>query len=396
VTRRLPALVLAGLVLALGLGACGGRDANLEAGPPMARDFFGMNAQIVAQAAQAGKVDYAEQQAAQIARTGVGFVRSSFDWALVEPDPPVDGRHAYDFAGLDPWVTALARNHLRWLPTVKGGPVPNWAGIPAVTAECGTNSPPARTADYAALLDALARRYGREGSFWDEHPDLPYEPITNYEAWNEPNFARLWCPEPDPSAYARLYLAAREAVHAVDPKAVVLLGGLAAFPVDEAGPPAKLTPDTFLSQAVEAVPRLADEVDAVAVHPYGANPEAVLAALGRFRSALDANGLAGERMLADEIGWHTQGAVGLPAVPEEQRAEYFTEVTPAVARSKCGVTGIAAHTWVTLEHRPAFSEHWLGMADPLTGKPYPSAIAYAEQVKALEHGRPVAVASSPC
>jgi hypothetical protein len=292
VTRRLPALVLAGLVLALGLGACGGRDANLEAGPPMARDFFGMNAQIVAQAAQAGKVDYAEQQAAQIARTGVGFVRSSFDWALVEPDPPVDGRHAYDFAGLDPWVAALARNHLRWLPTVKGGPVPNWAGIPAVTAECGTNSPPARTADYAALLDALARRYGREGSFWDEHPDLPYEPITNYEAWNEPNFARLWCPEPDPSAYARLYLAAREAVHAVDPKAVVLLGGLAAFPVDEAGPPAKLTPDTFLSQAVEAVPRLADEVDAVAVHPYGANPEAVLAALGRFRSALDANGLA--------------------------------------------------------------------------------------------------------
>jgi hypothetical protein len=397
--RVRPALLLAALALAVAacLAACnGGGGASVEGGPPVPRDFFGMNAQIVAQAAQAGKVEYAETQAAQIARTGVGFVRSAFDWALVEPEAPVGGRHAYDLSGLDPWVAALARNRMRWLPTVKGGPVPDWAGIRGLGDECGTNSPPARTADYAALMDALARRYGRDGSFWDDHPDLPYEPVTDYEAWNEPNFARLWCPEPDPPAYARLYLAAREAVHAVDPKAVVLLGGLAAFPVDEAGPPAKMTPDTFLSQAVEAVPRLRDRVDAVAVHPYGANPDAVLAALGRFRSALDANGLAGQKMLADEIGWHTQGAVGLPAVPEEQRAEYFAEVTPAVTRSNCGVIGIAAHTWVTLEHRPAYSEHWLGMADPLTGEPYPSATAYREQVRALEHGRPVATSPSPC
>ena len=75
-------------------------------------------------------------------------------------------------------------------------------------------------------------------------------------------------------------------------------------------------------------------------------------------------------------------------LPEEQRAEYFAEVTPAVTRSGCGVSGIAAHTWVTLEHRPAFSEHWLGMADPLTGEPYPSATAYAEQVGWNRH-RPI-------
>jgi hypothetical protein len=381
------------MAIAIILAGCGDTEPRTQAGPPIDRDFFGMNAQIVAQAAQAGKVDYAEHQATQIAKLGVGFVRSSFDWALVEPDPPVGGRHDYDLSRLDAWVAALARNQLRWLPTVKGGPVPDWAGVPGLRAECGTNAPPAGTANYASLMDALARRYGRDGSFWDEHADLPYEPITDYEAWNEPNFARLWCPEPNPGAYARLYLAARKAVHAVDPEAVVLVGGLAAFQLDEVGPPAKMTPDTFLSQAVQAVPRLRDEVDAVAVHPYGADPNAVLAALGRFRSALDANGMADEKMLADEIGWHTQGAVGLPAVPEERRAEYFAQVTPPVARSDCGVIGIAAHTWVTFEQRPAFSEHWLGMADPLTGEPYPSATAYGEQVRALERGEPLAPAT---
>ena len=88
---------------------------------------------------------------------------------------------------------------------------------------------------------ALARRYGRGGSFWKAHPRLPYEPITDYEVWNEPNFGRLWCPKPDPGAYARLYLAARSAVQAVDPKALVLVGGLAAFVTDDAGPPAKMS-----------------------------------------------------------------------------------------------------------------------------------------------------------
>jgi hypothetical protein len=376
---------------------CGKSGTTVESGPPVDHDFFGMNAQIVEQAAQAQKLDYADQQVTQIATLDVGFVRSAFDWAKVEPSPPAGGQHTYDFSGIDPWVETLARHRLRWLVTVKGGPIPDWAADPSdLAGDCGTNSPPDGTGTYAALMDALARRYGRGGSFWDEHPDLPYEPITDYEVWNEPNFGRLWCPTPDPAAYAKLYLAAHRAVHAVDPKAVVLVGGLASFMIDEAGPPAKMSVDTFLSRALDSEPELRRVVDAVAVHPYGATPGDVLVTLQRLRDVLDSNGLSDTAMLADEVGWHTMGPLGLPPVPEDQRADYFRTVTPAITRSNCDVIGIAAHTWVTLEQRTNFSEDWYGMADPLTGKPYPSATTYAAQVQALEQGRPVTLSPPAC
>ena len=395
-TRLSVSTAVAVMALVAGLAGCGGGETTVEVGPPVSRDFFGMNAQLVEQAAQAGKLDYADHQAAQIAGLGVGFVRSAFDWAAVEPSPPAGGRHSYDFSGLDGWVATLAREHLRWLVTVKGGPIPDWAAKPAAKGECGTNSPPRGTADYAALVDALARRYGRGGSFWSDHPGLPYEPITDYEVWNEPNFGRLWCPRPDPAAYARLYLAARAAIHAVDPKALVLVGGLAAVTKDEAGPPAKMSVGTFLSRATGAVPSLGRAADAVAVHPYGATAGAVVGMLRYLRATLDSSGFDGRAMLADEVGWHTHGALGLPSVPEDQRAADFRVVTPAITRSDCDVIGIAAHTWVTAEQRTNYSEDWYGVADPLTGQPYPSAIAYSDQVKALESGDPVAATPPAC
>jgi len=390
-------LALAAAAAAVVLTGCGGGSTtSVEAGPPVPREFFGMNAQILEQVAASGNLVYTHRSAVEIARLGIGFVRSSFDWTQVEPAAPVAGRHTYRFAPLDGWVGTLASQHLRWLPTVKGGPIPEWAASPSPPPECGTNSPPRGTADYAALMEALARRYGRGGSFWHEHPDLPYEPVTEYEAWNEPNFGRLWCPKPEPASYARLYLAAHDAVHDVDAKAVVLVGGLAAFATDEAGPPAKTSYRTFLSDAVEAVPELRDSVDAVAVHPYGKDPEAVLRALSGFRDALDAAGLGSVPMNADEVGWHTRGALGLPPVPEDTRAEYFRVVTPAIARSGCGVTGIAAHTWVTPERRTSYPEDWYGMADPRTGEPYPSADAYGELAGRLEDGDPVPVTAPAC
>jgi hypothetical protein len=152
----------------------------------------------------------------------------------------------------------------------------------------------------------------------------------------------------------------------------------------------------FLSRAVHSEPRLGSDADAVAVHPYGPTAGAVLETLRYLRATLDSSGLQGEPMLADEVGWHTHGGVGLPSVPEDQRAADFRIVTPAITRSDCDVIGIAAHTWVTAEQRANYSEDWYGMADPITGQPYPSAIAYGDQVKALEAGQPVAAIPPAC
>jgi hypothetical protein len=36
---------------------------------------------------------------------------------------------------------------------------------------------PVRAEDYTAYLEALVRRYGPRGSFWDERPDVPRRPL---------------------------------------------------------------------------------------------------------------------------------------------------------------------------------------------------------------------------
>jgi len=58
------------VALAAALVGCGGGGSTVEVGPPVSRDFFGMNAQLVEQAAQAGKLDYADHQVEQIGMLG--------------------------------------------------------------------------------------------------------------------------------------------------------------------------------------------------------------------------------------------------------------------------------------------------------------------------------------
>jgi hypothetical protein len=270
--------------------------------------------------------------------------------------------------------------------TVKGNPTPTWAlGKDAVESGCGSRAPPAEVADYGALISALARRYGAGGAFWKSHPGLPATPITDYEVWNEPNFANFWCPGPDPAAYARLYLAAHAAVHRVDPEARVLLGGLAA--VKDSNPPENLNPRDFLGAALENQPDLRTTIDAVAVHPYAPTPPEVLASLRSLRSTLDSVGLNAVPMSVNELGWYTQGTGGNPPTSEARRAAGFAQLAPAIAGSDCDVIALSVHTWITREQNPADREDWYGLADPQTAEPYPSAVAYGDQVKALERGR---------
>ena len=179
------------------------------------------------------------------------------------------------------------------------------------------------------MMRALAERYGPGGSFWSAHPDLPYDPVTTYEVWNEPNLATFWCPRPDPAAYARIYLAAHQAIHAADPEATVLLGGLA--PVTASEPqeaPTKMAVGDFLARAIQEQPGLPEAVDAVAVHPYAPTPGAVLRTVVWFRKALSGAGLGVVPMSVNEFGWPTRGSEGpLAPVAEATRARYIVATT---------------------------------------------------------------------
>src|SRR5437763_145559 len=51
---------------------------------------------------------------------------------------------------------------------------------------------PARPADFAAFLRTLIGRYGPQGSFWAEHPDLPRVPVRAWQVWNEESGPFFW------------------------------------------------------------------------------------------------------------------------------------------------------------------------------------------------------------
>ena len=76
-------------------------------------------------------------------------------------------------------------------------------------------------------------RYGPDGDFWAEHQDevssgrLRYNPITDWQVWNEPNLSPFWTrAEPDAKEYARLLTITDEAIKAEDPDARTVLAGM--------------------------------------------------------------------------------------------------------------------------------------------------------------------------
>ncbi len=380
------ALLLVTGALALGVAACGEGENEPASAAGAGGDFFGINGVILRAWSSQGQADLVDRHLAQVEASGAGFVRATLGWQRIEPLPPVGDTRRYDFSDTDRWVSALARHGLRWSILGLGVPTPVWAADPEAPAACAGRQPPERAEDFAAVMGAMAHRYGSEGKFWALHPDLPRLPVIEYEVWNAPNNGSDWCPTPDPEAYADLYATTWETVHAADPDARVVIGGLGAFESRDPGSAgyARMAPGEFLARMLAHRPELANRVDAVGIHVYAVDAAGTIAGVAAFRQTIDASGLAGVPMVWNEVGWSTAGERGFPSTPEAERTVLIGEVTAAAAEIGCGIVSFAPHTWVTPELDPADAEDWFGISEPETGEPYPSALAYREAVAAAD------------
>ncbi len=311
----------------------------------------------------------------------IAAVRYDALWDKVEPLPPVNGVHTYNWVHLDTVVGNLAERGIRWLPIVD-------YSAPWVQRLPGNQfSPPASNEEFATYAQALASRYGRDGDLWEEYPELPEVPVTSFEIWNEPNHEAFWPPEPQPRQYLALYLASRAAIRKVDPEAKVVFGGLT-----------ENRPLEFLRAAVGDRRDAGDQIDAVGYHPYGTrndDVDLVLKRIASMRQTLVDLGMADVPIELTEIGWTTAGPYG--AVTDADRAKYLTQLIATLLESSCGVESVIAHTWVSLEQDPTSREHWFGLYHPdvvptASGSAYRSAVNRALDGEYRRYGP----ASAPC
>ena len=218
--------------------------------------------------------------------------RADSSWQLTEPKAPKRGRHTYVWTYNDMIVTDMATARLRWEPTLAFAP--NWAEVHRSrvlhlkSGKAIAYLPPASNATFAAYATAFMKRYGPHGAFWKANPTLPYTPVTSVEVWNEPDNIHDWGTDINLSDYMRMYEAVRTAVHRVDRSARVMTGGLA-------------WTESSLPRLLKAF--RGRPMDALAIHPYGANPSQSITVAKDALADMSAAGRGRTPVIANEYGW---------------------------------------------------------------------------------------------
>jgi hypothetical protein len=322
-----------------------------EARGPVPPGFFG-----VSMPATFAVSDIAEM------RGTVGTLRVPVFWFDCEPR-----RGEYDFTGLDEIVGEAATAGIRVLPFVYGSP--RWmTGDPA--------RPPLRNAAqlsaWRKFLRALAVRYGPRGDFWAGRADRL--PIRRWQLWNEPNFPVFWAPRPSTRGYARLLTAGAAAVRAADPKARILLAGLA--PVEN-GP----LPWTYLRRLYE-VPGVKRAFDVVGLHPYASSTRTLQYEVEKIRGVMAEAGDRRTPLEVTEFGVASARTPQNPMVKTPQgQSEYLREsfLLLLANRRRWHLSGADWFTWRDgLEEDPhcVFCQH-SGLLES-DGDPKPAWGAYRE------------------
>ena len=150
------------------------------------------------------------------AETGFKWMRLSVSWSQVETEGGV-----YDFSQADPLIVATLAHGFAPYLLISGGN--------ALYTEVPSGRPTDSEAALAAWQDfirAAVRHYSAMG-------------VKHWEIWNEPNWGVSWHGHHfgNPPEYARLVIAAAEAIRGTDPEAVILAGSL----VETGIPRARLT-----------------------------------------------------------------------------------------------------------------------------------------------------------
>ncbi len=246
----------------------------------------------------------------QMQAAGSRWVTTFFDWNAVEPNAPTAGTHSYDWSAFDTKVSNAAAAGMQVYALFTGNP--SWAAQ-----YVGGPVDPNRVPDLVAFVIAMAERYDGDGL-----NDAPGSPIVNYWSfYAEPDNGTsalasvgwgFW--GHNGAGYAELLSQISPAIHSANPKAKVLIGGIAYDNFEEVGGPFVRS---FLSDTLQALNATyggaANYIDAVAFHFYPINPgewPTIRDKALNIRNILSQTGVGQLPLVAPEVGFWSDPALG--------------------------------------------------------------------------------------
>ena len=282
----------------------------------------------------------------QMGAGNVGTMRQLVLWPAVEPSPG-----QFDWSYLDFVVANSAENGIRVLPFLYG--TPNWVkGVDCrrLTEELCQRVPPVSpkaSGQWKDFMHLIVGRYGAGGSFWTDTSDAydpPYEPIIEWQIWNEPSSHTYYQPKPKVKGYAKLVKISHDAITEVDPSAKIALAGV--FPEPEGGKRFRLEPYLSALYRVRGLPK---HFDTAALHPYARSIKGLKSQIKRVRRIMRKAGVAKKELWVSEVGWGSDPPVpNRPLIKGEQgQKELLEDSFGLLARSSeaWNLAGVLWYSW---------------------------------------------------
>jgi hypothetical protein len=284
------------------------------------RDFYGVMAA-------------ADPDPAEIARMGtgrVGTMRINFVWGAVQPSEGA----GIDWSYYDAIIGPAAQQGIRVLPTVYSSPT--WVAGQ-------TNHPPTGRfrGPFESFARAAAERYGSNGTFWSQNPQIPKLPVTDWQLWNEVNSPSFWFRKPSAKQYVSLLRVFNRGIKSGDPRARIVLAGLFRTPQIRNGIPLRrYLPGIYQAKGKKFF-------DAVAIHPYAKTPKQAVNAVRDTRQIMARFKDRRARIWVTEIGWATAGVRTALTVPLPRQAAYLRKSFNQLAanRKRLKVAGVIWYSW---------------------------------------------------
>jgi hypothetical protein len=301
-----------------------------------------------------------DNQVGSMVTNGVQSFRIAFNWAAAEPYenwgdvPPADVNEftnvagkPFDFQQTDMFVGDAAQHGVTVLPTVLYTP-----GWDSLNNNNGIGTPK-RSAPYGAYLTALIGRYGPNGSFWRENPQIHKVPIRAWQIWNEENLSYDW-PQPYASSYAGLLRSAHAAIRKADPGAKVVLGALTNLAWKSIG-------------QLYRIGGARDLFDEVSVNGFTKLPTDVILYMHYMRDAMDHYHDGAKPLLATELSFPS--AVGKSKqqfdfdTTEAGQARDIKALLPLIGASykQVGLAGFYYDTWMGDENDHSLAFNFAGL-----------------------------------